>query len=339
MKKYSIFQKHKAKGNMTWYGRIAEDGLFHVQSLGTKKKADAIAWLNLMNAKKFLPEAFAEGKPDIELSKLSLKFMEYVEVANGTSQATLKAYRLRLSYFQDWAKARKKTRLTQITEADAVDFSSKVATNYAPKTAGEIIKLTKAMFDFSARTYKTIGNPFAYIKRPKVHQTEKLFWTPEEIDAILEHAPNAEFRKFWALMAFAGLRYFEAKSLKWKDIASGNLIVTGKGKKLASLPISTRLHRELGAIGNPEETIVKEGTIVENTSSIRVLRRACLAAKLPAEGVNNHRFRHSYASNLIRAGVGVKTVQALMRHESAKLTLDLYSHLLPSDLQKAVETI
>lgn len=42
MKRYSIFQKHKAKGNMTWYGRISESGLFHVVSLGTKKKADAV---------------------------------------------------------------------------------------------------------------------------------------------------------------------------------------------------------------------------------------------------------------------------------------------------------
>ena len=54
MKRYSIFQKHKRRGNMTWYGRISENGLFHVISLGTKKKSDAIAWLDLMNAQKLL---------------------------------------------------------------------------------------------------------------------------------------------------------------------------------------------------------------------------------------------------------------------------------------------
>ena len=90
MKRYSIFQKHKAKGNMTWYGRISESGLFHVVSLGTKKKADAVAWLDLMNAQKFLPEGMAKEKPDANLVELSRKFIDSCETANSASDATLR---------------------------------------------------------------------------------------------------------------------------------------------------------------------------------------------------------------------------------------------------------
>lgn len=292
-----------------------------------------------MNAKKFLPEAFAESKPDVEIQKLANKFIEYCEVANSTSRATIKAYALRVSRFIEWSTSRKRTTVTQVTESDAVDFSSAIVSRYAPKTASEILKLVKAMFSFSNRTFKTQGNPFEYIKRPKQHRTSKAFWTQDEVDRILACAPDSEYRKFWSLMAFAGLRYFEAKSIKWKDIATGKIVIVGKGQKLASLPISTRLRSELGTPGNSEDTIVNDGTIATNTSSIRALRTAVIKAGLEDDGVNNHRFRHSFASNLIRSGVNIKAVQQLMRHDSIDITLNTYSHLLQDDLKKAVESI
>lgn len=48
-----------------------------------------------------------------------------------------------------------------------------------------------------------------------------------------------------------------------------------------------------------------------------------------------HQLRHTYITNLLLAGVDVKTVQALAGHEHAKITLDIYAHLTynqPKDL-------
>ena len=146
-----------------------------------------------------------------------------------------------------------------------------------PKTASEILKLTKAMFSFSQRIYKTIGNPFEYVRRPKLKRTAKGFWTPEEINAILAAAPSTAFRKFWALMAFAGLRYFEARDLRWKDVSGDKITLIGKGDKLATVPLSERLKNELGEPGNPDETIVASGTFANNTTSIRTLRTAVIS--------------------------------------------------------------
>jgi len=39
--------------------------------------------------------------------------------------------------------------------------------------------------------------------------------------------------------------------------------------------------------------------------------------------------RHYFASQLIASGADVKTVQARLRHASAKTTLDTYGHLWP----------
>lgn len=43
--------------------------------------------------------------------------------------------------------------------------------------------------------------------------------------------------------------------------------------------------------------------------------------------VTPHQLRHTYITNLLLAGVDVKTVQVLAGHEHAKITLDIYTHL------------
>lgn len=47
------------------------------------------------------------------------------------------------------------------------------------------------------------------------------------------------------------------------------------------------------------------------------------------DGFRYHDLRHYFASLLIADGTDVKTVQARLRHASAKATLDTYGHLWP----------
>lgn len=73
------------------------------------------------------------------------------------------------------------------------------------------------------------------------------------------------------------------------------------------------------------------------------LERAVRAARskvdsLPA-GFRFHDLRHYLASLLIADGADVKTVQARLRHASAKTTLDTYGHLWPDRDQSTRATI
>lgn len=55
--------------------------------------------------------------------------------------------------------------------------------------------------------------------------------------------------------------------------------------------------------------------------------------------VTPHILRHTYITNLLLAGVDVKTVQYLAGHERAKITLDIYAHLTynrPEEILKKV---
>ena len=63
------------------------------------------------------------------------------------------------------------------------------------------------------------------------------------------------------------------------------------------------------------------------------LERAMRTARVKVDGLpagfRYHDLRHYFASLLIASGADVKTVQARLRHASAKTTLDTYGHLWP----------
>jgi Site-specific recombinase XerD len=55
--------------------------------------------------------------------------------------------------------------------------------------------------------------------------------------------------------------------------------------------------------------------------------------------VTPHMLRHTYITNLLLAGVDVKTVQYIAGHERAKITLDIYAHLTYNRPQEISEKI
>ena len=96
---------------------------------------------------------------------------------------------------------------------------------------------------------------------------------------------------------------------------------------LAFLPAATfaalpRLVRSTRLLGNQWGDRLAPWTI---DRAVRALRSG---VGLPDE-FRFHDLRHYFASLLISEGLDVKTVQARMRHSSAKTTLDTYAHIWP----------
>lgn len=115
--------------------------------------------------------------------------------------------------------------------------------------------------------------------------------------------------------------------------------VVGKGDKEAFLPISDRLKAEIKRYGKLKDGMFATARFDHADRCNETLRIAVEAAGYKSDDATNHKWRHSFASNLIRSGVGPKIVQQLMRHEDVRQTLDTYSHLLQDDLEKALNEI
>ena len=66
-----------------------------------------------------------------------------------------------------------------------------------------------------------------------------------------------------------------------------------------------------------------------------VLGRYRIKSGGPAiEKLTPHILRHTFCSNLVRQGMDIKSVQYLMGHASAGVTLDVYSHINYTDIKE-----
>ena len=57
------------------------------------------------------------------------------------------------------------------------------------------------------------------------------------------------------------------------------------------------------------------------------------------DSITFHDLRHFFASVLIASGCSIKQVQMALGHDSARITLDTYAHLMPGDEDKVRDAI
>jgi integrase len=172
-------------------------------------------------------------------------------------------------------------------------------------------------------------------QRPYVATTEQVW--------ALHGAMPDRYRAGILLGAFAGLRTAEACGLRVADVdfmrGSVNPAVQYPAEALKTetsriaIPVPQVLALELAAHVRdyPGSTLLTNelGDQLGPWALERVFRVARAAVDgLPA-GFRYHDLRHYLASLLIASGADVKTVQARLRHASAKTTLDTYGHLWP----------
>lgn len=141
----------------------------------------------------------------------------------------------------------------------------------------------------------------------------------------------------------------EFPGLKWKDIDWGTkkITVLGKGRVVATIPISTALRELLFPMqGHHEEfvfTYVAQRRVMGHTKGERYpmtregLKSEWRRAKLDA-AILDYRFhdnRHTAATNLLRAS-NLKVVQRLLRHSDISTTAK-YAHALDDDVRAAMD--
>lgn len=334
MPTYTILQRYLYRGNKTWYGRINDGGKIVYRTLKTKRKADAQAWLDAQNAARFFPDLAAKAeRVTHDLNRVILEFLENKEAALNNA-GSLQRYNNDLKHLQKFAAENRLEFFEDWTTQKAQDFITDMSSTEGPVATNRVLQLVKSLWKWAARRYDIDRkNPFDGMQKPKLPKRVKEFWTPQEIDEILDAQPNPVIRLNWALMAFAGLRYSEACNLGPEDYREGKLHIIGKGNKEAFVPVSSRLAHEIERAGG-----IKRVKHVKRTEA-RELQDCAREVGASGKKANPHKFRHSFVSNLYRAGVGVKDIQALARHENITTTLQVYAHVKTEDLEKAVDAI
>lgn len=206
-------------------------------------------------------------------------------------------------------------------------------------------------------------NPCDRAKRPIAPWSQVHAMTNEQRAALLKAARIDRLYALYHVALATGLRQRESLALTWADVdlerrrvaVRYTLTVSGKGAlartdtnagkgcvvEVPTEPIIARKkrHAKFFAAG------LRAAPWVFPDTEGYALRKSNLVGRsfnplLEAAGLPQFRFhdlRHSYASLALSAGVHPKVVQEKLGHSSIKMTLDTYSHLIPSMQREAAD--
>ena len=166
------------------------------------------------------------------------------------------------------------------------------------------------------------------------------FLTPEELNLLFKAAAKAKSPRLLPFLQFqagTGLRRSETLHLKWTDIdwSSGFIHVRqSKNGKARIVPIEPEVASVLKKLPKISEFVFarEDGKPMDMDSFLKPLKRTAKRAGIQKR-IDVHTLRHSYGSNKIRAGWGLKKVSKLLGHSDITITEQVYSHLLDGDLR------
>ena len=188
--------------------------------------------------------------------------------------------------------------------------------------------------------------------------------------AITYQSGEVRYRHTWffLLLANTGLRAGEAIALRWDNIdldkgfihvkqnasvvkcrdgkenkyqvvittvktKTGNRIVPCNEKALQALR-ALQDYQKSHHIHSDYVDCNDKGELLSQQTLPKILKAILKAADVPYRSV--HSFRHTFATNLIQAGVDVKVVSQLLGHSSVKITYDTYVHM---GVDRAIEAV
>lgn len=204
-------------------------------------------------------------------------------------------------------------------------------------------------------------NPCDFADPPRHVKHEMHVWTTEELRQFLTFVADDELYPLWLLLATTGLRRGEALGLRWQDLdfemgrAAIRQSLTSGGGKLAFAPPKTAKSRRamsldpttVSALRSQRATQAEhqlaagiratasglvfardDGSPTRPDSVSRRFKQLAKAADLPV--IRIHDLRHTYATIALAAGTHPKVVAERLGHSTIAITLDTYSHVLPS---------
>src|SRR5262244_2010896 len=290
------------------------------------------------------------------------------EYVRRLANTTLRSYAHSLLHFVRWWESVHHTGdiaegdLTESTLLDYVRFQSSQQPQPSPSTINDrVVVADRALRNefpnapcqmargfhqpFLRRRPMGLGRPRVVMSRLRV-KVPKHNIVPLSVDEVARFWSSFRTSRDLAivgLMLLHGLRSAEVMALNRDDVllAEAQLRVRGKGNKLRFLPLAPEsiqlldhyLRLERPNPCSPALLVVLKGAARGTRMSTAGLRslfryhRRTTGIKLAPP----HRFRHTFASDMVRAGISLPALMQLMGHADIQTTL-LYVQITPQDV-------
>ncbi len=227
----------------------------------------------------------------------------------------------------------------------------------APKTVSLDVKTLGVALKKAERFGIIPKNPVPAVEMPKMVSSEREVFTLEEVQSLIEAAPNLDWQTAIYFGYFAGARLSDCVKMKWENVNpdTKSIIYTQKktGKKM-DVPMNFHLlnhlayrseHSNSGYICPSLANKNPGGHQGLSQTFKRIAKRAGVDLGIvQGKGVRKftkrsfHSLRHSFISALANAGVSEEIRMQLTGHMS-KETHAKYSHFDRKLLENAIDTL
>ena len=246
----------------------------------------------------------------------------------------------------------------------------------SPRTVRYIHVLLTSAFKQGIRWRLLAQNPAAYAELPKMVRKEMQALSPEEATRFLRAASDHPYNLIFMFALVTGMRPEEYLAIQWKDVDFERQTVTvqravvfrrrgnqggyyftepktSQSRRTIPLPIkiiqALQVHKR-----NQSEHRLRIGPNYQNLDLVfatekgspmnrqnlgaRAFKTILKNAELPTT-IRLYDLRHTCATLLLAAGENPKVVSERLGHSTIVLTLDIYSHVLPSMQRAATEKL
>jgi integrase len=229
--------------------------------------------------------------------------------------------------------------IQEITTWDIEKFKSKRKATLNPASVNREIALIKHLFTKAIEWNKMKENPAKKVKLLKGVVSRVRYLMPAEIHTLLSHCEGF-LKPLVTVAVHTGMRRGELLGLKWVqvDFEHGLIaIVDTKNHERRDIPMDDTVKATLKEMPRTGDFVFMDrGKPLYPMKVQLALRDALKVSKIT--DFRFHDLRHTFASNLVMAGVKIEKVQKLMGHKMLTMT-QRYSHLAPGYLLESVRVL
>lgn len=245
----------------------------------------------------------------------------------------------------------KTTPLADVTRERLRIWVADMAENRSASTTRTNVMVMSQILDQAVQDSRIVSNPCDGLDLPKLEHQERRYLTFEQVDLLAKAAGDHGLLVY--VLGYCGLRFGEAAALTVSDVNVGRarlrihrsatvvnskiVVSSTKSNKGRDVPVPRFLVDMLTEHidGKSAAELLFPDSRGGYMRAGNVRRRWWDAAVKESgvhEGLTLHEMRHTAASLAITAGANIKTLQRMLGHASAALTLDRYGHLFDDDL-------
>lgn len=304
---------------------------------------------------------------NFELEDLLEEFLEYLTIEKQVSPYTVRNYRYYLVQFSTWLKKyHAGVKLSQVTPKMLKQYRVYLVKRkdargryLAPVTQGYYVIAIRSWLKYLLRQdYQVVSPERLELPKGKGHSIKFLDYQMVErmlAQVNIESVRGLRDRAIMETLFSTGLRVSELVSLNKAtvNLDTKEFGVMGKGRKVRVVFLSPRAahwierylrerndHYEPLFIAHGRKMAIddpKAGEKLRLTTRTvqRIIRKYGLLAHLPFE-VTPHVMRHSFATDLLSHGAGLRDVQEMLGHKNIATT-QIYTHVTNPQLKNVHE--